>query len=194
MFPSQHITKSICMTQASRRILLISGSGRNVGKTSFMRRIIAQNMSHHLVAIKITPHFHEPTSGLIPLFVTDNYRIYQETDSSKGKDSSLFLQAGAETVFYIQTTDAFLEEAFNLATAQLSPEQPILVESAALRTILVPELYIFMQQNYEDIKPSAVEMQKLADLVVYSDSGQFSLDPATITFDQNWNLPTNDNA
>ena len=181
------------MTQSSRRILLISGSGRNVGKTSFLRRVIAQNAPHQLVAIKITPHFHEPTSGLVPLHVTENYRIFQETDSTKGKDSSLFLQAGAETVFYIQTTDAFLDEAFNLATGQLAPDQPILVESAALRTILVPERYIFIQKNYEEVKPSAVEMQKLADLIVYSDSGQFSLDPASITFDQNWNLPANDN-
>jgi molybdopterin-guanine dinucleotide biosynthesis protein len=182
------------MTQVSRKILLISGSGRNVGKTSFMRRVIAQNASHQLVAIKITPHFHEPTSGLTPLFVSENYRIFQETDATSGKDSSLFLQAGAESVFYIQTTDAYLEEAFNKATEHLLPIQPILVESAVLRTILVPQLYLFIQKNYEEVKPSAVEMQKLADLVVYSDSGQFSMDPALITFDEKWNIPINDNA
>ena len=193
MFPSLHIIKSICMTQVSRKILLISGSARNVGKTSFMRRVIAQNASHQLVAIKITPHFHEPTSGLTPIFVSENYRIYQETDASLGKDSSLFLQAGAQTVFYIQTTDAYLEEAFTRATEQLLPEQPILVESAILRTILVPELYVFIQKSYEEVKPSAVEMQKLADIIVYSDSGQFSMDPTTITFDQKWNIPINDN-
>ncbi|HAH22351.1 MAG TPA: hypothetical protein DCL77_01030 [Prolixibacteraceae bacterium] len=182
------------MAQVSRKILLISGSGRNVGKTSFTRRVIAINASHQLVAVKITPHFHEPSSGLIPLFVSDNYRIFQETDASSSKDSSLFLQAGAERVFYIQATDTSLEEAFNLVTVQLSPLQPILVESAALRTILVPELYIFIQKNFEEIKPSAVEMQKLADLIVYSDSGQFSIDPALITFNEKWNIPINDNA
>lgn len=182
------------MAQVSRKILLISGSGRNVGKTSFMRRVIAHNASHQLVAIKITPHFHEPGNGLISLFVSDDYRIFQETNATSSKDSSLFLQAGAERVFYIQTTDTSIEEAFNLATKQLSPLQPILVESAALRTVLIPELYIFIQKNYEEIKPSAVEMQKLADVIVYSDSGQFSIDPATINFDQKWNLRTNDNA
>ena len=182
------------MTQMSRKILLISGSGRNVGKTSFMRHVIAKNASLKLVAIKITPHFHEPTNGLVPLFVTDNYRIYQETDFSASKDSSLFLQAGAETVYYIQSTDTFLEEAFNLATAQLAPEQPIVVESVRLRTIMVPEMFVFIQKDYEEVNPSALEMQKLADLVVLSDSGQFNMDPATITFDQNWNIETNDNA
>lgn len=181
------------MTQVSRKILLISGSGRSVGKTSFMRRVILQNASHHLAAIKITLHFHEPTSGLVPLFITDNYRIYQETDFSKGKDSSLFLQAGAEIVYYIQTSDAYLEEAFNLATAQLLPEQPIVIESAVLLPFLVPQFYIFIQKNYEVVIPLALEMQKPADVVVYSDSGQFSMDPATISFDQSWNIPTSDN-
>lgn len=180
------------MTDISRKILIISGSGPNAGKTSFLRRVIAHNASQNLVAIKITPHFHEPTSGLVPLLVTKNYRIFQETDASKGKDSSLFLQAGAEKVLYIQSTDAFLEEAFNLATEQLSPEQPILVESADLRNIVVPELYVFIQKNFEEVTPATLEMQKLAQAIVYSDSGQFSMDPTTITFDQNWNVPIAD--
>ncbi|MDO8929478.1 MAG: hypothetical protein Q7W54_10880, partial [Bacteroidota bacterium] len=67
------------MTQTAKNILLVSGSGQNVGKTSFIRRVIAHNASHKLVAIKISPHFHEPTSGLIPLHVTENYRVFQET-------------------------------------------------------------------------------------------------------------------
>ena len=181
------------MTQVSRKVLLISGSERSVGKTSFMRRVIAQNASHQLVAIKITSHFHEPTSGLIPIFMSVNYRLFQETDPSSCKDSSLFLQAGAATVFYIQTIDAYLEEAFNLATAQLPPEQPIVVESAVMSTILVPELTVFIQKDYEDVKPSVVEMQKLADIIVLSDSGQFNMDPTTITFDEKWSIPKDDN-
>ena len=150
-------------------------------------------ISHQLVAIKITPHFHEPTIGLVSLFETDNSRIYKETDFSAGKDSSLFLQAGAETVFYIQSTDAFLEEAFNLATAQLTPEQPIVIESVRLRTIMAPEMFVFMQKNFEDVNPSSMEMHKLADVIVLSDSGQFNIDPATITFDQSWNIKSTDN-
>jgi len=180
------------MIQTSKNILLVSGSGQNVGKTSFIRRVIAHNSSHKLVAIKITPHFHEPTSGLIPIAITENYRIFQETDFSSGKDSSLFLQAGAEKVFYIQTTDDYLKEAFRLASEQFDPDQPVIIESAALRKILEPAFYLFIQNQYEDIKPSAMEMQKLADTIVYSDSGQFSMEPASITFDQNWKANQDD--
>ncbi|MDO8928328.1 MAG: hypothetical protein Q7W54_04990, partial [Bacteroidota bacterium] len=108
------------------------------------------------------------------------------------KDSSLFLQAGAEKVFYIQTTDAFLKEAFMLVSAALEPEQAVIVESAALRNKLEPAFYIFIQKKYEDIKPAAIKMQEMADVVVFSDSGQFSLDPTAITFDQTWKTKQDD--
>ena len=173
--------------------MLISGSGRNVGKTSFMRRVIRQNASQKLVAVKITPHFHEPTPGLSPILVTDNYRIFKETDLTSGKDSSLFLQAGAEKVFYIQVTDAYLEDAFRIVTDCISKDQPIIVESAALRKFIVPELYLFIQKDYEEVKPSALEMQKLADIVVYSDSGQFSMAPSSFVYDQIWKIAKDDN-
>ncbi len=180
------------MTQNANNILLVSGSGQNVGKTSFIRRVIALNAGQKIAAIKITPHFHEPTCGLIPIHVTDNYRIFQETDLNSGKDSSLFLQAGAEKVFYIQTTDAFLKEAFMLVSGELDPEQAVIVESAALRNKLEPAFYIFIQNKYEAIKAAALKMQEMADLIVYSDSGQFSLDPTSITFDQKWKTKQDD--
>jgi molybdopterin-guanine dinucleotide biosynthesis protein len=180
------------MTQNSKNILLVSGSEQNVGKTSFIRRVIAHNASHKLVAIKISPHFHEPTSGLIPLHVTENYRVFQETDASLPKDSSLFLQAGAEKVFYIQTTDAFLKEAFLLVSEQFDPEQAVIVESAALRKKFEPAFFIFIQKKFEPIKTAALKMQEMADAVVFSDSGQFSLDPTAITFDQTWKMKQDD--
>jgi hypothetical protein len=176
------------MIQNSNNILLISGSGRNVGKTSFIRRVIAHNVRHQMVAIKITPHFHEPTNGLCPIATTKNYRIFQETDSVSGKDSSVFLKAGAEKVFYLQTSDAYLEEAFLQTTVHISPEQPIVVESAALRKIRIPGLYLFIQKNHEEVKTSALEMQKLADAIVYSEGSQFSLNPESLIFDQTWKL------
>jgi hypothetical protein len=176
------------MTQTFKNILLISGSGRNVGKTSYMRRIIRQNVGQKLIAIKITPHFHEPTPGLSPILVTNNYRIYKETDLTSGKDSSLFLQAGAEKVFFIQATDEYLENAFRIISDYVSADQPIIVESAALRKFIVPGFYLFIQKDYEEIKPAGLEMQKLADVIVYSDSGQFSLPPSSFVFDQTWKI------
>jgi len=178
------------MTQISKNILLVSGSGRNIGKTSFIREVIAQNADHKLIAIKITPHFHEPTQGLVPIAITGNFRIYQETDLNSEKDSSLFLQSGAEKVFYIQTTDDYLEEAFSIVSALQDPNQPIITESAALRKYISPGLYVFIQKEQEEVKSSALEMKKLADVIIYSDGEQYSLNPKSIFYNQTWK--TND--
>jgi len=176
------------MTEISKKILLISGSGRNVGKTSFIRKVIEQNADQNLAAIKITPHFHEPTDGLVPIEVNENFRVFQETDINSEKDSSLFLKAGAQQVIYIQTTDAYLAEAFSTAVAQLNPNQPIITESAALRKFIFPGLYLFIQKKHEEAKPSALEMQKLADATIISDGKEFSINPEAVTFNQIWKL------
>jgi len=176
------------MTKISKNILLISGSGRNVGKTTFMRRVIEQNADQHPVAVKITPHFHEPTTGLIPIQVNENFRVFRETDSTSGKDSSSFLQAGAEKVFYIQTTDTFLGQAFSMIADQLPPDQPVIVESAALRKFIVPGFYVFIEKKSEEMKQSAREMQKLADITIFSDEEQFSLNPESVIFNQSWKI------
>jgi hypothetical protein len=176
------------MTAISEHVLLISGSGRNVGKTSFMREVIVKNADKKLIAIKITPHFHEPTAGLKSIANTENYRIFQETDSCSDKDSSLFLQAGAEQVYYIQTTDSYLKEAFDLLCSQLNPDHPIITESAALRKYIIPGLYLFIQKPNGEMKPSAEEMMKLAGKVIFSDGNTFSLSPNTIIFKQIWKI------
>lgn len=176
------------MTEISKNTLLISGSGRNVGKTNFIRQVIERNAAQKLVAIKITPHFHEPTIGLIPISITENYRIFQETDSFSTKDSSLFLHAGADKVFYIQTTDIYLEEAFQLTIKQLLPDQPVIVESAALRKFVDPGLYLFIRKKDQEVKPSAMEMQQLADTIIYSNGKKFSLIPKFVNFNQSWKI------
>ena len=176
------------MTLISRNILLISGSGRNVGKTNFLCEVIARNANQNVVAVKITPHFHEPTTGLISVTTTEDYRIFQETEATSEKDSSLFLRSGASKVFYIQTTDIHLEEAFSITLKQVNPDQPIVTESAALRKYISPGLYVFIQKEQEEVKPSALEMKQLADVIVYSDGERYSLNPKSIFFNQPWEI------
>ena len=176
------------MNPNSKNILLISGSGRNVGKTSFICRVIERTADQKLNAIKITPHFHEPTPGLVAISLNANFRVFRETNSNSGKDSCLFLKSGAEKVFYIQTTDQFLEEAFSIAISVCNPNLPIIIESAALRKFITPGLYLFIQKKNEEVKPSALEMQKMADATVFSNGAEFSLNPKSIIFNQTWKI------
>ncbi|HCY41043.1 MAG TPA: hypothetical protein DHV48_06760 [Prolixibacteraceae bacterium] len=176
------------MAAKFENMLLVSGSGRNVGKTTFICRIITQNTAKKIVAIKITPHFHKTTFGLIPLHIAENYTVYEEIDRFSDKDTSLFLQAGAKRVFFIQAKDDQLEAAFGIVSTLIDPEQPVIIESAALRKIRVPNLYIFIQKKFETVKPSAHEMQKLADISVFSEEESFSIDPQTIQFNLTWKI------
>jgi hypothetical protein len=176
------------MNANSKNILLISGSGRNAGKTSFLCGVISGNAGGKIVAVKITPHFHEPTPGLIAISVNENFRVYLETDPNSGKDSSLFLKSGAEKVFYIQTTDQYLNVAFSIAVSECNPDSPIVTESTALRKYITPGLYLFIQKESDELKPFALEMKKLSDRTVLNNGGEFSLSPKSISFNQSWKI------
>lgn len=153
-----------------------------------MREVISRNAKKKSIAFKITPHFHEPTPGLISILQNEKFRIFLETNEKSKKDSSLFLQAGAETVFYIQTTDAYVEEAFHTIYSKLPDDQPVVVESAALRKYIIPGLYVFIENKNEPMKLSAHEMKKLADIAIFSDGEQFSLHPGSVVFNEFWEI------
>ena len=48
-------------------LLIIAGIGNKSGKTSMACRIIEQFKTLDIVSVKITPHFHETTPGLVPI-------------------------------------------------------------------------------------------------------------------------------
>ena len=69
-------------------LLLIAGTGTKSGKTSMACRIISQFPELKITAIKITPHFHETTAGLLPFRKKHGYAIYEETERNGFKDTS----------------------------------------------------------------------------------------------------------
>ncbi len=175
-------------------LLLVSGSGRNVGKTTFICDVIASSPLKKMAAIKITPHFHESDKGLIPIVENSNFRIYEETNYTSVKDTSRYLRAGAERSYFIQTTDDYLKEAFQLTSVLLDPDLPFIVESARLRHILVPELFVFIQGSDSIEKPWAIEMRQLADTTVFSDGEEFSFNPRHVYFHKFWKIDEHDYA
>jgi len=182
------------MNSRFKDLLLVSGSGRNVGKTTFICDVIASSRLKKMAAIKITPHFHDPTKGLIPIVENSNFRIYEETDYTSNKDTSRYLRAGADKSYFIQTTNDFLKESFQLTSVLLDPDQPFLVESAELRHILVPELFVFIQGSDSIDKPSSLEMRQLADVTAFSDGKEFSLNPEHVYFNHYWKIEEHDYA
>ncbi len=176
------------MKSRFKDLLLVSGSGKNVGKTTFICNIIEHQRLSKFGTIKISPHFHDPTPGLIPIVETSGFRIYEETNLESGKDTSRYLRAGAVKSYYIQSDDEHLREAFNLTFVLFDPDLPFIVESARLRQIFKPELFVFIQGSEDIDMPFSIEMREKADITVFSNGGEFSIDPEKIYFNKYWKI------
>ena len=95
-------------------ILAISGTGRNVGKTTLTCGIIKKlGLDQKSTAVKISPHFHEVDYDNPISEEYEAYSIYKEDRIDRGKDSSKMLAAGADSVFYIQAKDDHLGDVWH---------------------------------------------------------------------------------
>lgn len=144
-------------------ILLVAGSGRNVGKTSVVERLIHGFKDHGIIALKVSPHFHALRGDEKLIRKTDGYTISEEINPDSTKDSSRFLRAGAQKVFFIQALGKNLKEAF-IRTFDLLPENAaVIVESGGLRDFIQPSLFIYVKGKQNDNKPA--DYSSKADLI-----------------------------
>ncbi|MCX6334250.1 MAG: hypothetical protein NT092_08105 [Bacteroidia bacterium] len=125
-------------------LFLIAGTGNKSGKTTLACRVIDQFRNEGIVAIKITPHFHETTPGLVLLTEARGFSIYEETDPETSKDTSRMLKAGAARVFFAKVTDNDLLSAFKAILEYIQGGTPIICESPALRYFVEPAIFAIM--------------------------------------------------
>ncbi|MCF8308579.1 MAG: hypothetical protein K9I68_06175 [Bacteroidales bacterium] len=122
--------------------LLISGSGRKVGKTSLACEMIEKYHARGVVALKIAPHFHDLPDISQIIASGEGFRIIKETQNTQ-KDSSRMLKAGAVKSYYVQSID----KAIPKVLAQLEPEiggSPVVCESGGLARFYQPALHVFI--------------------------------------------------
>jgi hypothetical protein len=125
-------------------LLLIAGTGTKSGKTSMACRIIGQLTGLKITAIKITPHFHETTAGLLPVLENRGYSIYEESDRDSYKDTSRMLRAGAQRVYFAKLRDEQLHEVFNEIMKLIPEGTAVICESPALRNFVEPGVFVIM--------------------------------------------------
>ena len=152
-------------------LLLIAGTGTKSGKTSLACKIIRQFSDLNITAIKISPHFHETTEGLISKSENKGYAIYEETNSETSKDTSRMLNAGASKVYFAKVWDDQLFEVFKKIMEYISSGVPVICESPALRNFAEPGVFIIITSDsinkHKDIshlKALPHVMLKLEDL------------------------------
>ena len=128
-------------------LLLIAGTGTKSGKTSLACKIIEQFNDLNITAIKISPHFHDTTAGLISRYEEKGYAIYEETNRETSKDTSRMLQSGAAKVYFAKVWDDQLLDVFNKIMEQVPANVPVICESPALRNFIEPGLFIIMTSD-----------------------------------------------
>jgi len=153
-------------------ILLISGTGQNSGKTTLACRLIAEfSKKFPVTAIKISPHFHEPPPQLPVVSSHKGFVIYEETQHNTGKDSSRFLDAGAQKVYFITAQRDMQGKAMETLLEKIPAATPLICEAGGLHHYYKPALHIVtLSKN----KPPQKEIPESADRVVEFDGVGFA--------------------
>ncbi|MDX9812196.1 MAG: hypothetical protein RBU28_07395 [Bacteroidales bacterium] len=156
-------------------LLIIAGTGNKSGKTSAACRLISEFRDKGIVSVKITPHFHETTPGLVILREEPGFSVYRETNMDLPKDTSRMLKAGASAVFFAKVRDNNLMAAFSAILDFTDPALPVLCESPALAGQLEPGLLIIMKSSSENNQKNINQLLRLPHVEltlkdIYSDS------------------------
>jgi hypothetical protein len=125
-------------------LLLIAGTGTKSGKTTMACRIIEQFKHLNITAVKISPHFHETTPGLMIIHEEAGYSIYEEKNRDTTKDTARMLLAGAGKVYFAKVLDNRLKFVFDKIMELIPEGAPIVCESPALRNFIEPGVFIIM--------------------------------------------------
>jgi hypothetical protein len=140
-----------------QNLLLIAGTGTKSGKTTLACKIIRQFAGSGIFAIKITPHFHETTAGLITIEEGAGYAIYEETERAGFKDTARMLSAGSEKVYFAKVWDDQLFDVFLKIMKLIPAGVPVICESPALRNFVEPGVFVIMTSEvinkHKDISP-----------------------------------------
>ena len=148
-----------------RNLLLLAGTGTKSGKTSMACWLIGKFPELKITAIKITPHFHETTTGLLTISGKRGYTIYEETERHSFKDTSRMLAAGADRVYFAKVWDDNLSEAFNEIMRSVPDGTPVICESPALRNFAEPGVFIIMTSDTIDKKKDISHLQTLPHVI-----------------------------
>jgi hypothetical protein len=174
-------------------ILLIAGSGRNIGKTTLAESIVKKFAAqYNIIGLKVTSiypgegQFH----GKKQFHVEDGFIISEETDRSGKKDTSRLLLAGANRAFYVQAKDKDLKTAMQAFFKTVSPEGIIVCESGSLREVLKPGVFLLVNGNESVGNKQRIEKWKpLADRIIHTKDNRFDIDLDGLLFNSGgWHL------
>ncbi|HMK24040.1 MAG TPA: hypothetical protein VK466_17025 [Terriglobales bacterium] len=152
-------------------LLVIGGHSRSVGKTSVVAGLIAALPEFHWTAAKITQYGHGICSANgEPCDCASNdhsWAVTEEKDRRGDSDTSRFLAAGADRVYWIRTEQGRLAEAMPALRERIKNAQNVILESNSVLKFLRPDLYLtVLDPSTADFKNSAREFLDRASAVI----------------------------
>lgn len=163
-------------------MLMLSGSGKNVGKTTLSTQLITQlkKEGNVVYSIKTSSHLHPLDADELIILEGDGFAIVEEKRTNK-KDSSLMLQAGAAKAYYIQAIAGKMEFAFQHVLNLIPQNAVIICESGGARAFIEPSLFLYLTGNGQH---KNADFKHLADLTLnFNGNGWDNFSPAMVTFD-----------
>ena len=150
-------------------MILIGGTGRNIGKTHLAEMAVEKlSKLAEVIAVKISNvnPGNKDLHGTHEFVVEDNFLIYEENDRWGNKDSMRFLKAGAKRSFFIITDDEHLSMAFGQLLKKVKPNYVMVCESNSLRQWVEPGLFLMVVDKKQLGKPGIARLSEMADAVV----------------------------
>ena len=174
-----------------KNILLLSGTGRNVGKTSFVCTLLKHFSNQRFVTVKVSPHWHSARQGAVILFEDKHVLLMREDNLDSHKDTSRMLRCGAAEVFYLQHVgEEALMKAFRKMMSFGIEQQPLIIESAILARHIKPALHLRITRS--DVPPSDKPVIEMPfDKLVTFNGKNFDLAPGQLRWDNenfSWSL------
>ena len=134
-------------------IISVTGACSNVGKTTLCSILLNELKGFGAVKFSKTEMY---TS------IIDDLEILNQKD----KDTAVMLEAGAEKVVWIKSPRDGLKDALDIAFGKLYGLKGVIVEGNSPVDFLNPSLVIFIINPDGEIKPSAAEVFKRAEIVI----------------------------
>jgi hypothetical protein len=156
-------------------LIVIGGHSRSVGKTSVVAGLISALPEFAWTAFKITQYGHGVCSAdgqACDCATGDHTWAITEEKNPKGdSDTSRFLAAGAERVWWVRTEQGRLAEAMPRLREKLKCAANVIVESNSILRFLRPDLYVtVLDPTTSDFKNSAREFLDRADAAILHES------------------------
>ncbi|HXZ33802.1 MAG TPA: hypothetical protein VEH30_16110 [Terriglobales bacterium] len=156
-------------------VVVVGGHSRSVGKTSIVAGLISALPEYHWTAFKITQYGHGicSRSGKACHCALDDHTwaISEEKDRSGKSDTSRFLLAGAQSVWWVRTEQGRLAEAMPSIRQKISESENVVLESNSILKFIRADLYLtVLDPAKSDFKKSAREFLALADAIILHES------------------------